>query len=374
MPVYDVRFDGPYGVMDHNHFEARNGDGGIAFHNGGASGVGDEEWNNADRWGTANFMYVEDSLFSNHSLGDAHDGGRYVFRHNTISAADKTAPQMYNHGVTDSRGRSMRAAEMYLNTITETYPVGVNQPTESPNGGTLLYWGNTVSGYTSAVGLGYTCRPDSTGCNYGYANPPSGWGHCGTLHGPSAWDGNQDSSGYPCMDQPGRGAGDLLSGSFPRVCNQTLGCSTFNGQWPRQALSPIYVWNNTFTPAAGYSGVGLVGNQISMIAARNRDWYQQFGAHAESGSFNGTVGVGQGTLVPTQAGAYPNAPDCTAGPGGNAPGVGYWNTTNNTLYVCTATNTWTAYYTPYVYPHPLAGGASSANAPAPPTVLVATVT
>jgi len=26
---------------------------------------------------------------------------------------------------------------------------------------------------------------------------------------------------------------------------------------------------------------------------------------------------------------------------------------SGTLYKCTATNTWTAYYTPYAYPHPL---------------------
>jgi len=32
---------------------------------------------------------------------------------------------------------------------------------------------------------------------------------------------------------------------------------------------------------------------------------------------------------------------------------GYWATDQSTLYQCTATNTWTAYYTPYTYPHPL---------------------
>jgi len=32
---------------------------------------------------------------------------------------------------------------------------------------------------------------------------------------------------------------------------------------------------------------------------------------------------------------------------------GYWATDQNKLYICTGMNNWTAYYTPYTYPHPL---------------------
>jgi len=49
--------------------------------------------------------------------------------------------------------------------------------------------------------------------------------------------------------------------------------------------------------------------------------------------------------------------------------VGYWATDQGSwnqsgsggqgvLYKCTATNTWTLYYTPYTYPHPLQGGST----------------
>jgi hypothetical protein len=72
---------------------------------------------------------------------------------------------------------------------------------------------------------------------------------------------------------------------------------------------------------------------------------------------NLTSGVGCGTLANLPA-------SCTTG-------VGYWATDQScsdltgtvgvnpttpisgTLYKCTSTNTWAAFYTPYTYPHPL---------------------
>ena len=72
----------------------------------------------------------------------------------------------------------------------------------------------------------------------------------------------------------------------------------------------------------------------------NRDYYQQFGTYGESGSFNGTRGVGQGLFSGIST-------TCT-------PGVGYWATDRSTLYVCgPSANTWAAYYEPFPYPHPL---------------------
>jgi hypothetical protein len=56
---------------------------------------------------------------------------------------------------------------------------------------------------------------------------------------------------------------------------------------------------------------------------------------------------------------------CTAGVGYFATDQGSWNTSSSNpegvqqsgadgvLYKCTATNTWTLYYTPAIYPHPL---------------------
>lgn len=190
----------------------------------------------------------------------------------------------------------------------------------------------------------------------------------------SVWDGNLDSTGWPCLDMPGRGAGDLLVGDF------TLGTrkdnSTGTPTWPNEIVDPIYVWNNTNTWPGDASVVGLFAQDN--IFHDNRDYYQQMATYCagpthnacgewysgctlsgagQSCSFRGSEGIGQGTL--SGAAAIQSAfPTCTAGPGGNTPGVGYWSTADNALYVCNPTNTWALYYTPYTYPHPLTQGSA----------------
>lgn len=300
---------------------------------------------------------MEDNRFDCSGIGDAHAGARYVLRHNTIASTQSKAPQMYNHGLNPS-GRSMRAAEVYLNTFVEAYPKGVNQPTYSNNGGTLLYWGNNVSGYTYLVDIDYMRKDNSI---YNYGTPPTGWGTCSTTAG-TGWDQKGISSGYICMDQPGRGAGDLLSGWFPSLCNQTQGCTSYYGQWPRHQVSPIYIWNNSFTPASGYWPVTIT-HTLTTVVSENRDYYQQIGTYGATGTFDGSKSIGQGL--------YSTMPAvCTAGPGGSTPGVGYWATDRDTLYVCTSTNSWSAYYTPFRYPHPLA---QSSGTVTPPSSLTAVV-
>lgn len=94
----------------------------------------------------------------------------------------------------------------------------------------------------------------------------------------------------------------------------------------------------------------------------NRDFYTEAANQAAQASnsspFNGASGMGHGT--------YANIPTtCTTG-------VGYWATDQSQLYLCTATNAWTASYTPYTYPHPLDTD-STPDPPNPPTGLQAKV-
>jgi hypothetical protein len=161
-----------------------------------------------------------------------------------------------------------------------------------------------------------------------------------------------------CIDMTSRIGGSLLSGNPPTPTNSI-------GGYQYQTLDPVYEAADT----AGYPPTfGAIGANTARIIA-NRDYYGEVSQSAQtspSSPFNGTVGTGYGTLA--------NRPTtCT-------PRVGYWATDQGSwnqsgkggqgqLYVCTATNTWTLYYTPYTYPHPLTG---AVTAPAPPTNLTAT--
>jgi hypothetical protein len=379
-----LRLDGSVlGVADHNFFDTAPGNlnNDIAIHNGvgwngtSASDNGDHSWADTDHFGTSSFFFVEDNLFSNGDVGDAHDAARFVIRHNTMTQSTAGNGQMFTHGTTNARGRATRAAEVYLNKFLQP-GTGAGNPTYSLNSGTLLYWGNTVTQYKSAIQIDYTRKYNCPVVSYCFDLPPTDWGNCGTgtPNGPSNWDGNTNSSGYPCLDQPGRGAGDLLTGTFAAeggVSPYTVNSTTGTVAWPHQVRSPVYIWNNNYTTG---SGAALANNAAGVMQTDNVDYYQQFGANAEPGSnCTGspcaiTVGINQTSRAPV------NGTDtCTAGPGGNTSGVGWWNTTNQTLYVCNPTNTWTVYYTPFTYPHPLTAGGTTGTGVNPPVNLAATV-
>src|SRR5262249_35668537 len=146
----------------------------------------------------------------------------------------------------------------------------------------------------------------------------------------SNWDGNQDpTTGYPCLDDPARGPGDLLTGDFPNVTNSATGCTSSQPcAWPRQPLEPLYEWLNTtnaqFGPYVGFSGTPL---------QYDRDMFAYAG-----GVGNGSSGVGAGTFA--------QRPGCTL------VNAGYWATDTRTLYRCaTVPNGWVLHYQPYQYPH-----------------------
>jgi hypothetical protein len=161
-----------------------------------------------------------------------------------------------------------------------------------------------------------------------------------------------------CADQGGRGAGGYVDGSTPTPASALS-----------QALDPAYEWDDSYS--ATFSGQG--GSNVSIFSTKrliaNRDYYTDGSDGApvaqtsSTSPFNGTSGVGFGILARRPS-------TCTPNVGYFATDQGSWNTSGNgfgsgVFYQCSSTNTWTTYYTPYVYPHPLAatagGGTVSAN-------------
>ncbi len=204
---------------------------------------------------------------------------------------------------------------------------------------------------------------------------PTGIGYCGTqMNGTaSVWDGNVDAAtGYPCQDQVGRGQGDLVNNVLPTLTNSTRGCTvnfawsarasncdnSDSSAWPRQAVEPAYEFNNTGTVTSVWSNIFTSGGHTSPIV-RDRDFFSSHdnGSNCDTSASACTAGVGTGTF------AQMSAKNCTAG-AGSTPGVGWWATdrggdwdtthggaNDGALYRCTATNTWTLYYTPHTYPY-----------------------
>jgi hypothetical protein len=166
----------------------------------------------------------------------------------------------------------------------------------------------------------------------------------------SPFDGNTNETGYPCMDQLGRGKGALLSG-YDAPGRYNLGVLTPTPV--NQRLEPVYIWNNTSNGAL--TAGQMVWTDPSVVAA-NRDYYDQDNANCAPGGGSCTAGVGRGTLAQRPAA-------CSPGVGYWATDQGEWNSTNGgtpdgRLYKCISANNWAPDYIPYAYPHPLISGAT----------------
>ncbi len=353
-----------YGVADHNIFDLGTSSSpgeinGIVVANPGTGTFGDESWAAATGLGSANFFFAEDNTVNYGAANDCQHGGRFIWRYNAFNT---TSTQTHPTGGA-GRGRGCRAWEVYQNTYSGA--AGSQYNAFWVSSGTGVIWGNnagTGSAYQQFLTL-HSMRKNSA--TYSETATPNGWGYCGTSSGlagdGSTWDQTQGSGGYACLDQPGRGKGDLLGGQFPNACDMSTGCSTYNGTWSNEALEPIYTWLNTGT----YQNAVFMGGLDSGTAlaeTNNHDYYLWCNSSASTGctTFTGASGVGSGLL--------------SARPSTCSVQVGYWATDTNTLYVCATTNTWSTYYAPYTYPHPLtqgSGGTTGSN-PSPPTVLQAT--
>jgi hypothetical protein len=366
------------GVVDHNIFTFGSTIGWLHVTNGDIGTQddhGDVPWSEPTGFGGPDFLYIEDNQFTATFAGDGpplgtatdcHTGGKFVLRYNTGVNVNFGQTHPTGHAGDD---RGCRAHESYGNVATSTVNPQTTEPNFSfdyNNSGPALIWGNSVGGVYKSILYLNICRTDSA-C--GYTPNYGGWGN-GSCGDNNIWDGNALQNGYPCLDQPGRGQGDLLNGTFPNKRNTVFGTA----RWPRNKLEPVYEWLTTGNTVSGWGGSWVSDGDDPQLQ-QNRDYYLHHGnTGCNPGAGSCTTGVGVGTLAQRPA-------NCTTGSeagGGVAWWAtdqgGNWHTTNGSsndgaLYKCSATNTWTHYYTPYTYPHPLSLGQTPVGSPAAPTGL-----
>jgi hypothetical protein len=307
-----LMINGYRGVADNNVFT------GTAYPVRFASGASKEWWNNWEGLvfgGANNNFYFADNTFSVEAIVvDCQFGNRYAFRYNTIVASNPTGsyPLMDMHG---NAGQfwSCFGGEIYGNNITVQGDGG--QILDQRGGKTVVFY-NQVNGKN----LGVKIREEV------------------------------DDASHP----------------------------TTNSQ--PQHVSDTYIWSNwkTLPSLSAFSGYVSqnICNEVFGVGSDECDDIEEGYSLNENdeyflykGSFDGTTGVGAGPLS-----SRPTT--CTTG-------VGYWATNQSTtdltgmvgakpakpisgtLYKCTSINTWTAYYTPYTYPHPLVSGSTTTPTPTP---------
>jgi hypothetical protein len=269
-----------------------------------------------------------------------------------------TGPFDYNDGATYDSGTATSGSSG--TTLVDSTKSWTNSQWR-PSGQSPYYVWNLSKGFVDIVVSSSSNSIAVHECAHGVD------GNCPSF---SPGDSYQIRRSQACLDQSGRGAGLLITGTSPVLSSTGLPGPA------KQALDPIYEWNNK---ASSLSSGANVNGSWEPQALANRDYYSDnsLGSPRAQTSptspFNGASGVGFGTLA--------NRPTaCTAGVGYFATDQGSWNTSSNgfgngVLYKCTSTNTWTASYTPYAYPHPLASGNpnSGGTSPSAPTNLTYTV-
>jgi len=374
-------------------------------------------WSQPAHWGTVAAFYFENNTYNFAFANDCQTGGVQVYRYNTFKQSLLQSHRASPHGCRstemymnnfigpanpneqlDNTWGSVISWGNTLNGVGTAILIANNRSENPqtqgtphcqippPGGigypGTSIWSGNVNTSGTSVSWVSGTNFAGPTNCGSGYqlqANSivtingvdysiqsynsstsvtlktSAGTQTGASYHVKSNWDGNTDANGYPAYDQIGRGAGDLLQGAPPTMCDTaTTDCSNgvYTGHWPNQAMEPVYEWlnnyinlNNVYSFASGTN---------TNLYKENREYYQY------TTSFNGSLSCSTAPHCGVGSGLFSARPmTCT-------PMVAYWATDQSILYQCTATNVWTPYYTPFTYPHPLVQ-MGAVSTPVPPT-------
>lgn len=308
-------------------------------------------------------IFVEDNTFTlnaltNNGAGfvDGWGGHGVVVRFNTLYNS-----RLLMHGSQHAWGPinfEVYHNYMEVNSASDGFVQFGNRLVHHQGSGTMMVFENRFRATAGESGVpivvqhsgSQNTRPDGTVCN-----------------GSASIDENRSPTstyaGYACYRQPARDV--------------------------NRVLKPIYNWRNRWDGSSIKTDMDCSpysSNDCTRQVLENREYYNAVSGNAQTSPtspFNGTTGMGFGTLAnrPVSCTTNSNVPDAGRGGVGYwATDVGEWNSTNGTvpdgqLYICSATNTWSLYYKPYTYPHPLqqtggTGGGAMTLPPAPTNLQV----
>lgn len=332
----------PQGIWHHNRLED------VAIHTNGTLMMLSEGNYQHQIWAqdtplgnSSNVIYVEANHFvssgtssSPGNFTDGNYGGRVVIRFNRTQGGYATAFEFHSP---QGANRGFQRWELYNNAVTDLDNADkCFHGLFNLRGGSGVIFNNTMSGALS--GCNFDGIIDNVRSTWSAGSAVDGIRAC---DGASPWDQNTSAqSGWHCRDQVGTAR------------DYSLWSHTSTPAW-NQELKPGYIFLNT------RAGVGLnpyipPDQRNATHIKWNRELYQTYGASCSGSSCS--TGVGSGPIASRPV-------NCTTGTAYWATDEGEWNSLKSgpdgRLYKCTATNTWTLYYTPYTYPHPWRGDGSN---------------
>lgn len=281
-------------------------------------------------------LYFEDNVIT---VGDATDaivqssqgGHRYAYRYNTININGAATPLWDAHGNGTNQYAATMGVELYGNTLHQVSGLGYLQL----RGGqaTIFYNDNLHTTWTTDF------REEEA-----------------DNHGPGP-------ATHSITSQPQHISSSYVWGSRADTTGSLVGAAT-------HSVDPCTGCEGESSCVddadACYHGEGVA------VPTENYDWWQDAAGCTNEEC---AIGIGCGAVAPsgtcTTGVAYwvtSNANSCTTlsgltGASTDVTGGSRSPSTKitGTLYKCTATNTWTPYYTPYTYPHPLRGESGSGH-------------
>jgi hypothetical protein len=371
--------------------------------------------------GTADngIVYIEGNTYPTRGTGyltDSENGGRMVFRFNTIEAIESSA-NLALHGINpDAIGsyaqRGTQIWEYYNNKYTNS--VYSNTFTQFRSG-TGVFWNNDI--YRAGSGMSaihidnprsiyyasynYMCRGDyawdgnltidytqaSLVTNYGDTATPGGdpftGTHTGTESSTVLTDSAKNWNTNKFVKASGYGQGVTIYNTTTGKGNAWCWPTANTATTATCTLSGSQVWANgdTYRISDGYPcrdqiGHGYYDTELFDDSPITPNAVQSLMPmyiwnNKRNGTLMNTVSVsttGSNKLILSNRDYYTmQGASCTAG-GACTTGVGsgttppttctvgtaFWRTDESKLYKCTATNTWTLYYQAATCPHPLA--------------------